>query len=629
MLTKIRHIILMLLLVSQYANSQDLSNNCIYIDFETIPEGNLVDGMDIFDQYSERYGVRFSLEDGSPVKLAKVGAPVTAFGSSAGSDTALPGVDIGEYFLTDDGQLSGLESTPIFINFDFPIDSVSGCILDMDLLERFVVTAFGDGGVPIFSDTIFAGIDINSEPFQAGDPGTGDGQCTPWGFRLDDCSGSIHAVKLDGYRDYPFGEFGLGVDNLSFCKFGATPNVDFELTQKDIICGAESGSISVNALTEEALVFSFDGGPFLPSLDFPELAEGVYDITVINAAGCEEVYSISIDEIPVPEIMSISGTDTECGLDNGTITLNVEGGIGEIQYTYDGQNFNTDGIFTDVPPGDYTIFIVDALGCVDFDNASVAASPGPSIIGAVQEDASCDLSNGEITIGATAPTSFIEYSLNEGPWQTDSNFSDLAPDVEYRIRIRDEMGCIRDTTIILDALPLLEIRDVIETVPECLQDNGTITVSYDGGVGDVEYSIDGGFSFQLSNVFTGLAPGSYQIILKDEKGCELIVDATVPPYICPVYIGNIFAPNDNGVNEFFPVITALEYPATIIRYSIYDRWGELIYDAENFSIHDNSYYWDGNFRGKTAVLGVYVYLIQVGHLDGTTEYLSGDVTMIK
>ena len=326
--------------------------------------------------------------------------------------------------------------------------------------------------------------------------------------------------------------------------------------------------------------------------------------------------------------MSVIDTDAECGLENGTITLEVVGGFGEIQYTYDGQNYVTDGIFTDVPPGDYTIFVLDALGCFDSATAIVAPSLGQTIIGVVQENASCDLSNGEITIGAIAATPFIEYSLNDGPWQMDSDFIDLAPG-DYTITIRDEMGCTKDTMLTVEAYPIFEIRNVAETEPECLEDNGTITVTYDGGVGDVEYSIDGGFSYQFSNVFSGLAPGNYQIVLKDEKGCELTVDATVPPYVCPVYVGNIFAPNNNGVNEFFPVITALEYPATILKYSIYDRWGELIYDAENFSIHDDSYYWDGNFRGKTAVLGVYVYLIQVGHLDGSTEYLSGDVTMIK
>ena len=622
MLNKNQYIVIFLLLLGQYGYSQLLTDDCIYIDFETIPEGNLIDGMDIFDQYSEQFGVTFSLEDGSPVKLAEVGGVATAFGGAFGNDTPAPDQGVGQFFLTDDGMLQGLSSTPIFIDFFFPMDSVSGCILDMDFQERFIVTAFGEFGDEIFVDTIFAGGNG-----VAGDPGTGDALCTPWGFRLDDCDGSIYRVKLDGYRDTP-GAFGLGVDQLSFCKFGATLNVDFQINQEDIICGGEVGSISVNTFSNDQLEYSLNGQDFETEPNYQNLTEGIYELLVRNEQGCEDLYQISIDNIPVPEIVGVAETNTECGLDNGSIQIDLEGGFGEIQYTYDGENYVTDGVFNDVAPGNYTVFVVDALGCVDFVEANVAPSLGPQIMGADLVDASCDLANGTITIGAITPSSFIEYSLDQGPWQADSSFSDLAPG-QYNITIRDAMGCLRDTTVVIDTFPLLSIRDVAETEPECLLDNGTITVTYDGGVGDVEYSIDGGFTYQTSNVFTGLAPGTYEIILKDEKDCELIVEALVPPYVCPVYIGNIFAPNNNGANEFFPVITPLEYPATILKYSIYDRWGELIYDAENFSIHDNSYYWDGTFKGKTAVLGVYVYLIQVGHLDGSVEYLSGDVTMIK
>jgi len=624
--SKITHLIFLLVFFSQLISAQQLTDDCIYIDFETIPEGTLFDGMDIFDQYSERFGVTFSLEDGSPVKLAEVGAPATAFGGAFGSDTPAPGEGIGQFFLTDDGQLQGLNSTPIFIDFFFPMDSVSGCILDMDFQERFIVTAYGEGNIVIHIDTIFAG--GNGIP---GDPGTGDALCTPWGLRLDDCAGSIHRIKLDGFRDTP-GAFGLGVDKLSFCKFGATPNVDFQIDQQDIACGAEAGSISVAAITEEEIRFSVDGGDLQTSLELADLSTGVYEILVVDESGCEEIFPISIDEFQEPEIVDVLEVGTECGEDNGLIQLDIVGGVGQIQATIfpslEGQENVTNGTFIDVPAGEYEIFIVDLLGCVDMASASVAPSPGPEILGTVQEAASCDLANGEVTIGAEAPTPFIEYSLDGGPWQSGSTFDNLAPGT-YSVTIRDEIGCTRTTEVTIEALPLLEIRDVAETTPECLEDNGTITVTYDGGVGDVEYSIDGGFTYQSSNVFTGLAPGSYQIILKDEKDCELIVDATVPPYICPVYVGNIFAPNNNGANEFFPVITALEYPARILKYSIYDRWGELVYDAENFDIHDNSYYWDGTFNGKTAVLGVYVYLIEVGHLDGSIESLAGDVTMIK
>lgn len=52
-------------------------------------------------------------------------------------------------------------------------------------------------------------------------------------------------------------------------------------------------------------------------------------------------------------------------------------------------------------------------------------------------------------------------------------------------------------------------------------DNGTITVNATTSNGPLEYAIDGG-SFQLSNVFNGLAPGNHNIVVRDSlPSCEL------------------------------------------------------------------------------------------------------------
>ena len=49
--------------------------------------------------------------------------------------------------------------------------------------------------------------------------------------------------------------------------------------------------------------------------------------------------------------------------------------------------------------------------------------------------------------------------------------------------------------------------------------NGTITVTATGGTGTLTYSNDGGTTYQASNVFTGLAAGSYSIVVKDANNC--------------------------------------------------------------------------------------------------------------
>ena len=57
--------------------------------------------------------------------------------------------------------------------------------------------------------------------------------------------------------------------------------------------------------------------------------------------------------------------------------------------------------------------------------------------------------------------------------------------------------------------------------PTCAGNDGSISVSTTGGSGSYEYSIDGGVTFQTSNIFTSLSSGLYTIFINDIiSGCS-------------------------------------------------------------------------------------------------------------
>lgn len=61
--------------------------------------------------------------------------------------------------------------------------------------------------------------------------------------------------------------------------------------------------------------------------------------------------------------------------------------------------------------------------------------------------------------------------------------------------------------------------------------DGKITVTASGGTTPYQYSIDNGANFQAGNVFSGLAAGTYQIVVKDANGCTTApqqIDITAP-----------------------------------------------------------------------------------------------------
>lgn len=174
---------------------------CTLLDFETIPGVTVSEGLVIDTQLEASLGMTFALEDGTSPRLAEVGRPQTAF-VGRGPDGPAPGQGVGAFFLTDDGVLRGRMSSPLIVTFSMPVDSASGVVLDIDYTERFTIEVRDDAGEVLESLTI-----------SAGDPGTGDGIATPWGFGRD--SADVASIRFEGTRRG--GRFGLGFDNFVTC----------------------------------------------------------------------------------------------------------------------------------------------------------------------------------------------------------------------------------------------------------------------------------------------------------------------------------------------------------------------------------------------------------------------------
>jgi predicted outer membrane repeat protein len=80
-------------------------------------------------------------------------------------------------------------------------------------------------------------------------------------------------------------------------------------------------------------------------------------------------------------------------------------------------------------------------------------------------------------------------------------------------------------TVTVNQLPTVNAPTVVQ--PTCATPTGTITVNASGS-GTLEYSIDGGANWFITNVFSGLAPGSYNISVRSQSA----------PSCVSVYSGN-------------------------------------------------------------------------------------------
>ncbi len=100
----------------------------------------------------------------------------------------------------------------------------------------------------------------------------------------------------------------------------------------------------------------------------------------------------------------------------------------------------------------------------------------------------------------------------------------------------------------------------------------------------------------------------------------------IPDY--SVYIPNVFSPDGNGINdEFTCYVTGAV--SSIAAFSIYDRWGNLIFQEEDISSPGNYKGWNGKTSGEPAMQGVYVYMIKIKFLNGVEKLFAGDVTLLR
>lgn len=498
---------IILFLYSSLLLSQ-VENGCININFETLPFQVPTEGLTIRNQFETSFGLTFELENGSFPVLAEVGGVTTAFGSAYGNDTPAPGADMGRFFLTDDGQLSGLFSPPLILRFQVPIDSFAGCIVDIDLGEEFIIQALDEFDNIILADTIVDG-----------DPGTGDGELSCWGFNLPGCEGSIHAIRYEGFREME-GAFGLGLDSFSFCYTGLHIDVGIE----DPTC-INNGAIDITNSRIETYEYSLDGINYTPNGYFEDLPPDLYRVFVIDSEGCETFVDILV-EPPETSTVVISDAETYCAEDNGMATIFLDPEIGAT-YSLDGVNYQEENLFTDLAPDTYQVTIIDDNDCIYFSDFIIDPSTTPIITAMIEEDDICSANNGSIDVSVDGGSGVLEFSLDGVNFSPGNIITGLG-EGDYMIYVRDEENCIDSSSFVIESTPAVITSSAELTYPDCFDPAANIYISASGGTGELRYSLDG-IVFQADTIFQQIPEGNYDVLVIDELGCESITSIFVDP----------------------------------------------------------------------------------------------------
>ena len=121
--------------------------------------------------------------------------------------------------------------------------------------------------------------------------------------------------------------------------------------------------------------------------------------------------------------------------------------------------------------------------------------------------------------------------------------------------------------------------------------------------------------------------GTYKEFYQTQNGCDSIrlLLLSINKDIS-IYYPNVIHPG--GLNSFF-TIYVYGASATIKNLSIYDRWGERIWQKQNFTPNELQQGWDGKYKDQDIMPGVYVWHAEIILKDGSVVVEKGDVTVVR
>ncbi|MFT3981010.1 MAG: gliding motility-associated C-terminal domain-containing protein [Ferruginibacter sp.] len=273
---------------------------------------------------------------------------------------------------------------------------------------------------------------------------------------------------------------------------------------------------------------------------FTGLAAGTYTITFVTAAGCNGTVPVSPVVTAGPNrSSSFTKTDPVCAnINDGTISITPtapSAGPYTVTLTGPGGPYTQTGgapvTFSNLAPGTYNYSFTDAGGCTGTGGPVVLTSNPPIYTPASIVNPSCNgNANGSVTFNPFGGVPSYQYSNNGGAvYQAGNSFTGLAAGT-YTFRIKDNAGCIKDTTVTLTQPTVLTAAITGTTPAGCSNNDGTLTGTASGGTTGYTYTITGptvNTTGAATGIFTALANGAYTITVRDAQGCTATATATV------------------------------------------------------------------------------------------------------
>jgi len=202
---------------------------------------------------------------------------------------------------------------------------------------------------------------------------------------------------------------------------------------------------------------------------------------------------------------------------------------------------------------------------------------------------------------------------------------------EGNYQVIADNGACSDTTdmdIIILPTPTLSLDEVFKTdfcgdVVLSPQVTGDTEVSYSWSPKEglncaecknpvVEPIVQSNYKLKIEN----------QFLCTDSAAIDVVLDKEVV-----AFASNIFNVSSSSVNNRFALLPGC-VAYNIQELSIYDRWGSMVFHSESISPDNRISEWDGYEGRIQRTNGVYIWRAKIELVDGSIEYITGDITLI-
>ncbi len=301
---------------------------------------------------------------------------------------------------------------------------------------------------------------------------------------------------------------------------GSSP-LDPSITRQISCFGASDGEINLFPPSEPAYEFSLNGAAFQPGGVFSDLAAGTYVINSrIVGTSCGFADTLTLTEpIAISVGFEIVAAPT-CGQADGRLEAFAFDGVEPYAFLWD--DGQTTRAISGRAAGPVELTVTDARGCSETRRDTIRGGESPVLTAVVTATPRCvGEATGVVDLSASAPNpaTVLLYTLGSTTNRT-GNFTGLAAGSYTAIATDSLSGCADATTVVITAPPAIVASLSAKLDPACAgAPTGSITLSATGGTGMLTYSIDNGETYRPDPVFSQLATGTYQPLVRDANAC--------------------------------------------------------------------------------------------------------------